>query len=45
MWKNILKGTAVVTVLLGVLASLGTAMVSHDLRKSFEKPLDDNDVM
>ena len=45
MWKNILKGTAVMALLMAILGALGVAAVNRELKKSFQHPLDDDDVM
>lgn len=45
MWKNILKGTVVLTVLMAILGALGLAAVNRELKKSFQHPFDDDDVM
>ncbi len=45
MWKNILKGTAIVAVLMAILGALGLAAVNRELKKSFQHPFDDDDVM
>lgn len=45
MWKKLVKGSAVLAVLITILAALGMAAVNHDLKKSFQHPFDDDDVM
>ena len=45
MWQNILKGTAILTAIMTILATLGVAAVNHELKKSLRHPLDDDDVM
>ncbi len=45
MWKNILKGSAILATLLALLAAIGLAAVDRNLKKSMRQPLDDNDVM
>lgn len=45
MWKNILKGSAIVAVLITILAALGIIAVNRDLNKSLGQPFDDDDVM
>jgi len=45
MWKNVLKGTAVLTALMAILGALGMVAVNRELKKSFQHPLDDDDVM
>ncbi len=45
MWKNILKGTAIMALLMAILGALGVAAVNRELKKSFQHPLDDDDVM
>lgn len=45
MWKNILKGSAIMVILLAILAAIGVAAVDHDLKNTMRQPLDDNDIM
>ncbi len=45
MWKKVVKGCAVIAILTTVLTALGIAAVNHDLKKSFQHPFDDDDVM
>ena len=44
MWKNILKGSAIVAVLITILAAVGIT-VNRDLKKSLGQPFEDEDVM
>lgn len=44
MWKNILKGSAIVAVLITILA-VGIITVNRDLKKSLGQPFEDDDVM
>lgn len=45
MWKNVLKGSAIMAALLGILAAVGIAAVDRQLHDSFGDGLDDDDVM
>ena len=45
MWKNILKGSAIVAVLNAILAAVGIITVNRDLKKYHGQPFEDEDVM
>ncbi len=45
MWKNILKGSAIVAVLITILTAVGIITVNRDLKKSLGQPFEDDDVM
>lgn len=45
MWKNILKGTAIIAVITALLAALGITLANQTLKGSFVDNLDDDDIM
>lgn len=45
MWKNILKGTAIIAILTAILAALGITLTNQTLKGSFVDQLDDDDIM
>ncbi len=45
MWKNILKGSGIIALLIGVLAAVGIVAANNSIKNSFRDQLDDDDFM